>query len=217
MTTELRKLRAELTDQRTENERLSTKLAKKNNGMTELQAQLGRVKMEAQVQLKQLQQRKEIINEANTQITRLMEQLKEGPQKAMLHIKKIVEKFRKQTEEDVEVATTTALQQWCGQAAELQVLWVDKANRNLKGFGLSKLDKDNAEAVQANLKADFQRIAITHHEEIEKLLSKQREYVEQIAKEAFTVAEPVLSVAEENILHTLEDDEEDLVRLLYIA
>ena len=66
MTTELRKLRAELTDQWTENERLSTELTKKNNGMTELQAQLERVKMESQVQLKQLQWQKEVINEANT-------------------------------------------------------------------------------------------------------------------------------------------------------
>ena len=42
-----------------------------------------------------------------------------------------------------------------------------------------------------------------------KLLSKQREYVEQIAKEALTVAEPVLLAAEENIMHILEDNEED--------
>ena len=165
--------------------------------------------MEAQVEVKQLQRQKEVINEANAQITRSMEQLKEGPQKEMLHIKKIIEKFHKKTEEDIEVATTTALQQWCGQAAELQVLRADKANRNLKGSGFWKLDKANAEAVQANLKADFQRIAITHHEEIAKLLSKQWEYVEQIAKEALTVAEPVLPAAEENILHILEDDEED--------
>ena len=86
MTTELQKLKAELADQRTENEQLSTELTKKNNGMTELQAQLGRVKMESQVQVKQLQRRKEVINEANKQITHLMEQVKEGLQKAMLHI-----------------------------------------------------------------------------------------------------------------------------------
>ena len=57
--------------------------------------------------------------------------------------------------------------------------------------------------VHGNLKADFQRIAITHHEEIAKLLAKQREYVEQIATEALTVAEPVLPAAEKNILHIL--------------
>ena len=155
--------------------------------MTEIQAQLDRVKMEAQVQLKQLQRRKDVINEANTQITRLMEQLKEGPQKAMLHIKKIIKKFCKQTEEDLKL----------------------QANRNLKGSGFWKLDKANTKTVQANLKADFQQIAITYHEEIAKLLSKQREYVEQIAKEALTVTDHVIPVVEENILHILEDDEED--------
>ena len=61
MTTELQKLKAELTDQRTENKRLCTELTKKNDGMMELQAQLGWVKIEAQVQLKQLQQQKEVI------------------------------------------------------------------------------------------------------------------------------------------------------------
>ena len=40
-------------------------------------------------------------------------------------------------------------------------------------------------------------------------MSKEREYVEKIRKEALTVAEPILPAAEENILHILEDDEED--------
>ena len=101
----------------------------------------------------------------------------------MMHVKKIIERFRKKTEEDIEEATTTALQQWCAQAAELQVLRADKANRDLKGSGFWKLDKANAEAVQANLTADFQRIAFTHHEEITKLLTKQWEYVKQIVEE----------------------------------
>ena len=126
-----------------------------------------------------------------------------------MHVKKIIEKFRKQTEEDIEEATTTALQHWCAQAAELQVLQVDKVNRDLKGSRFWKLDKANAEAVQANLTADFQRIAFTHHEEITKLLSKQREYVKQIAEEALTVAEPLRPAAEDNILHILDEDKED--------
>ena len=66
----------------------------------------------------------------------------------------------------MEIATTTALQQWCGQAAELQVLRADKANRDIKGPKFWKLDKVNAEVVQANLKIDFQRITIKHHEEV---------------------------------------------------
>ena len=86
-----------------------------------------------------------------------------------------------------------------------------KENRESKGSGFQKLDKVNAEAVQANLKTDFQRIAIKHHEEITKLLAKQRDYVDKIAQELLTVGEPSPAVpiqAEENILNILEDDEE---------
>ena len=89
------------------------------------------------------------------------------------------------------------------------MLRADKANQDLKGSGFWKLDKANAEVVEENLKANFQRIAITHHEEIKKLLSKQQEYVEQIAKEALTVADPLSAAVEDNILHILDDDEED--------
>ena len=91
------------------------------------------------------------------------------------------------------------------------MLRADKANRDIKGPGFWKLEKANAEAVQANLKADFQRIAITHHEEIAKLLTKQQEYVEKIAQEALMVSEPLPLISapdEENILHILEDDDE---------
>ena len=54
------------------------------------------------------------MNEDSKQIMHLMEQLKEGPQKAVLHVKKIIEKFRNQTEEDIGIAMATTLQQWCG-------------------------------------------------------------------------------------------------------
>ena len=77
-----------------------------------------------------------------------------------------MEKFHKQAEEDTKIATATALPEWCGQAAELQVLRADKANRDIKGPKFWKLDKVNAEVVQANLKIDFQRITIKHHEEV---------------------------------------------------
>jgi hypothetical protein len=48
-----------------------------------------------------------------------------------------------------------ALQAWAEQAAELQVLRADKANRDLRGPGFWKLDKANCEAVQQNLTTDF--------------------------------------------------------------
>ena len=209
LTTDMRKLKAEVEEKRAETERLSTELTKKNNGFTELQNQLHRVKTESQLQYKQLVRRKELIDEANKRITELVASIQDGSQKAMMHVKKIIERFRQRTEADIEEATTTTLQQWCAEAAELQVLRADKANRDLKGSGFWKLDKANAEAVQANLKADFQRIAFTHHEEITKLLAKQREYVKQIAEEALTVAEPIRLAAEDSILHILDDEEEN--------
>ena len=81
-----------------------------------------------------------------------------------------------------------------------------KENRESKGSGFQKLDKVNAEAVQANLKTDFQRITIKHHEEVTKFLAKERDYVDKIAQELVTIKEP--TQAEENILNILEDDEE---------
>ena len=41
---------------------------------------------------------------------------------------KLVDKFRKWTAEGIEIAMATALQEWSGQAAQLQVLRADKVN-----------------------------------------------------------------------------------------
>ena len=89
------------------------------------------VKMEAQVQNKQLLKHKKVSDEANKQITYLMQQLWEGARKTTPHMKKIMEIFCKQTEEHVKIATATAsaLQDWYGQEIELQVIQADKANR----------------------------------------------------------------------------------------
>ena len=54
MTTDLWKLREKVEERSQENERLKTELAKKESGMKELQTPLAMVKMEAQVQSKQL-------------------------------------------------------------------------------------------------------------------------------------------------------------------
>ena len=79
----------------------------------------------------------------------------------MVHMK-IMEKFRKQTEEDIEIATATALQEWCEREVEFQVLRVDKRIGTSKDPDsrswtrpTQKLDKANTKAVQANLKPDF--------------------------------------------------------------
>jgi hypothetical protein len=67
----------------------------------------------------------------------------------------VVDKFREKIKAEIEVATATALQGWSKQAAELQVLRVDKANQELQGLGFWKLDKANCEPVQKNLTTDF--------------------------------------------------------------
>ena len=94
---DLPKVRAEVEEWSEENDRLKTELARKESGMNELQTQMGMVKMESQVQNKQLQKRKEIMDEAKKKISYLMEELREGPRKTTLHMKKILEKFHKQT------------------------------------------------------------------------------------------------------------------------
>ena len=68
MTTNLRKLKVVVDEQSRENAQLKTEFAKKKKGMQELQTQLGIIKLQAQMQSKQLQQRKETMAEANKQI-----------------------------------------------------------------------------------------------------------------------------------------------------
>ena len=98
---------------------------------------------------------KRVMDEANKQIAYLMEKLREEPRKATLHMRKIMKKFDKKTEEDIEIAMPADLQEWCRQAKELQMLWADKENHDKKGSRFWKLNKVNEEAVQANLKSDF--------------------------------------------------------------
>ena len=75
MTTDLWKLKAEVDEQSQENARKKMELAKKETVMKELQKKLGMVNMEAQVQAKQLQMRKEVMEEANKQIAYLINQI----------------------------------------------------------------------------------------------------------------------------------------------
>ena len=57
MITDIWKLKDEEEERSREVEQLKTELAKKESGMTELQTQLGMIKMEDQVQAKQLQKK----------------------------------------------------------------------------------------------------------------------------------------------------------------
>jgi hypothetical protein len=105
-----------------------------------------------------------------------------------------------------------ALQSWAEQAAELQVLRADKANRDLRGPGFWKLDQANCKAVQKNLTIDFLRLALSHREEITKLLEFQDTLIDRMRKEMETVAEPVEPaepVAAAQGLEFEDDDEEE--------
>ena len=80
MTTDLRKLRAELDEwspeieeQNREIEQLKTEIARKDSDMKELQSQLTMAKMESQVQHKQILKRNDVLAEAKKRIAHLME------------------------------------------------------------------------------------------------------------------------------------------------
>jgi hypothetical protein len=122
---------------------------------------------------------------------RLRGQLEKRAFLVQANLKRIVERFREQTKVAIQAATATALQSWAEQAAELQVLRADKANRDLRGPGFWKLDQANCEAVQKNLTTDLLRLALSHREEITKLLEFQDTLVDRMRKEMETVAEPV--------------------------
>jgi hypothetical protein len=127
---------------------------------------------------------------------------------AQANLKKIVEKFREQTNVAIEVVTATALQGWAKQAAEFQVLRVDKANRDLRGPGFWKLDKVNCEAVQKNLTIDFLCLALIHREEVTRLLEEHDALVRRMQTEMEAVAEPVVPVSQPTEAAEEEDDEE---------
>jgi hypothetical protein len=110
------------------------------------------------------------------------------------------------------MATTTALQSLAEQAAELQVLRADKANRDLGGPGFWKLDQANCEAVQKNLTTDLLQLAVSHREETTKLLDFQDTLVDKMWKEMETVAEPIKPAepaAEAQGSEFEEDDDEE--------
>jgi hypothetical protein len=113
------------------------------------------------------------------------------------------------------------LQGWAEQAAELQVLRADKANRDLRGPGFWKLDQANCEAVEKNLTTDFLRMGLTHREEITKLLSEYNELVrrmetemEAVAKLVRLVSEPTGGTEEANDEETADEQEPSILNVL---
>jgi CHAT domain-containing protein len=140
---------------------------------------------------------------------RLRKEIEKKAFAAQANIKRIIERFQVQTRVAIEMATISTLQSWAEQAAELQVLRADKANRDRRGPGFWKLDKANCEAVQKNLTTDFLRLAVSHRAEIWKLLDFQDTFVERMQKEMEAVAEPIKPAETAAAGSEFEDDDED--------
>jgi hypothetical protein len=140
---------------------------------------------------------------------RLRKEIEQKAFAAQANLKRILERFREQTRVAIEKATTSTLQSWAVQAAELQVLQADKANRDRRGPGFWKLDKANYEAVQKNLTTDFLRLAESHRAEISKWLDFQDTLVERMRMEMEAVAEPIKPAEPAAVASEFEDDDED--------
>jgi DNA repair ATPase RecN len=82
---------------------------------------------------KSAQKTQSINRELQKDVVRLQEELGKKQYQAHANLRSIVDKFRTKTK--VEIKLATALQKWSEQAAELQVLRADKANRELRGPG----------------------------------------------------------------------------------
>jgi hypothetical protein len=93
------------------------------------QAELGIVKLKLMVAKDDVQKARTGREEQMKENDRLRKELGKKAFSAQANLKRIVEKFREQTNVAIQVATATTLQSWAEQAAELQVLREDP------GFG----------------------------------------------------------------------------------
>jgi hypothetical protein len=161
------------------------------------QAELGTLRLKLSVAKEDLQKARTSRDEQLKESYRLRNKLGKTAFFAQANLKRIVEKFREQTNVAI-------------QAAELQVLRADKVNRDLRGLGFWKLDKANCEVVQKNLTMDFLRLAFIHRGEITKLLEGQEVLVSQMQTELEAVAEPVVPAKTTKAAEVAkeEDDEE---------
>jgi hypothetical protein len=166
--------------------------------------------MELVVTKKDVRRARSISNQRQKEIDLLQDELGKQAYLAQANLKKIVDKFREKTNAEIQVTMATALQSWSEQAAELRVLRADKANRELRGTRFWKLDKANYEAVQKNLTTEFMWIALTHREEITKLLVRQEETVRAMHAEMEAAAEPVVPAALETGAPEEKEEDDDV-------
>jgi hypothetical protein len=96
--------------------------------------------MELSMATKDLKRARTNFDAQQWEIDRLKGELGKKTDLVQANLKRIVKKFREQTNAAIQAATATALQGWAEQVAELQVLRADKANRDLWGPGFWKLN-----------------------------------------------------------------------------
>jgi hypothetical protein len=150
------------------------------------------MRKEWQLAMDSVKKYKVAVANADTENRRLVRELEKGQMLAQANVKRLLQRFREATSAEIQVHTANALKEWCEQAAELQLLRADKANRELRGPGFWKLDKANCEAVQQNLTQDFMRIAMRHREEVKIILEQHDELVGKLRAELEAITEPVL-------------------------
>jgi chromosome segregation ATPase len=93
------------------------------------QAELGLAQLELAVAKEDVRTARASRDDIMKDNNRLRKELEKKAFSAQANLKRIIERFREQTRVAIEMATTTTLQSWAEQAAELQVLQADKANR----------------------------------------------------------------------------------------
>jgi hypothetical protein len=175
----------------------------------QVQAEMSIVQMELSVAKSDVEKARTSRDAQLKENDRLRNELGKKAFSAQANLKRIVEKFREQTNVAMQAAMAMALQSWAEQAAELQVLRADKANRDLRGPGFWKLDQANCEAVEKNLTTDLLQLALSHREAITKLLEEQETLVGNMRKEMETVAEPVVPAEPVEAAQGSEFDDDD--------
>jgi chromosome segregation ATPase len=181
---------------------------KAEHAMAALQAELATIKMECQLAISAVNKYKCSLADADTENQRLVQELEKGQSLAHANVKRLLHRFREATTAKIQACTANALKEWCEQAAKLQLLQVDKANRELRGPGFRKLDKTNCEDAQQNLTQDFMRIAMRYRKEVELMLEQHDKLVAELRTDLEAVTEPIVSASRDQAI-TVEDDEDE--------
>jgi hypothetical protein len=187
---------------------LQTAKEKAEHTMAAIQVEWATTKSKWQAATASVKKCKVALANADAENKQLVRELEKGQMLAHANVKRLLQRFREATTAEIQVYTANPLKEWCEQAAELQLLRADKANRELSGPGFWKLDKANCEAVQQNLTQDFMRNAMRHREEVKIMLEQHDELVGKLRTELEAVTEPVIPAGTEEVIPMDEDDEE---------